>query len=773
MDDERKEDRSANESDFGEVNRTVIVSRPVRPSGCTTPLQKVATRLVGRKNEIEDLVGGVDVSHHTNVELDTSAELTAPLSNLDTRYSVLEEFAQGGHATVSVARDNNLRRVVAIKSLKKNGGQKDEVVDSFVSEAKVTAQLDHPAIIPVYGLTGDGEKGVHLSMKLVNGRTLREYLRNIVLNYRIKGIKSFDEDAQLQERLEIFLRVCDAIAYAHHRRVMHRDLKPENIMLGKYMEVYVMDWGLAKVIPPEGEKPKPEDKVSGTPRYFSPEALRGDRCDARADIFSLGLILQEIVTLQFAVKGRSEKEQMDHIINGELAPVEHLFRHRIDRALRAIIRKATAYRVADRYQSVSDLAEDLRRYIGGSPVSAYPDTVFMKISRYFFRRRREFLAVVTALLLLSAGVTVYAVYRQFRTSQEINVRSGAMNYLNDRTATAATHLDLTALQIQEQLLALARISVYLLANNTASGEDVWRSAFRPALAEIGKTEKGMIYSPYYKRLTSMDYGIFTLAPGADRDKCFAFLKSVSPALRKMKNIVLGSQSGYNFDPRDYEKLKMAYLYNGFPVRSVFIGTEDGLKLLYPWRGNYPREIDPRKRVWYQAARKKRAPVWGKPYMDFDSISGLSIPCSVPIIDFDDKFRGVVGLDLSVNKLTERILQKGNVGGYVIEKAVVNRRGEVVFSSQSKFFNRKFDPEKFHGSAPFKATLFRTPGIRSRILEKGKEFETFIVVEGGKKVIYSFATLEVFDMIFVVVADYGKLVEHIEKIRKTEAPLPQQ
>jgi hypothetical protein len=344
-----------------------------------------------------------------------------------------------------------------------------------------------------------------------------------------------------------------------------------------------------------------------------------------------------------------------------------------------------------------------------------------------------------------------------------------MNYLNDRTSTAATHLDLTALQIQEQLLALARISVYLLANNSAPREDVWKTAFRPTLTEIGKTEKGMIYSPYYKRLTSMDYGIFTLAPGADRDKCFAFLKSVSPVLRKMKNIVLGSKSGYNFDPGDYEKLKMAYIYNGFPVRSVFIGTEDGLKLLYPWRGNYPREIDPRKRVWYQAARKKRGPVWGRPYMDFDSISGLSIPCSVPIIDLNENFRGVAALDLSVNKLTERILQKGNVGGYVIEKAVVNRRGEVVFSSQSKFFNRKFDPEKFHGSAPFKATLFRTPGIRGRILEKGKEFGTFIAGEGGKKVIYSFATLEVLDMIFVVVADYGKLVEHIERTLKTEAP----
>ena len=750
---------------ISEFNRTVVITKPEIRKSVTqsTPLQRITKGFIRKKLELEDLIGVSNISRYTNDKPDTTAQLEAPLSNLDTRYSVLEEFAQGGNATVSVARDRNLRRVVAIKSLKEEAEKKPEIVEAFVAEAKVTAQLDHPSIIPIYGLTGDDRKGIHLSMKLVNGRSLRDYLRNVSLNYRVKGIRNFDESAQMRKRLEIFLRVCDAIAYAHHRNIIHRDLKPENIMLGEFMEVYVVDWGLAKVIGKDDENAD-DQKISGTPRYFPPEVLNGKPSDARSDIFTLGLILQEIVTLQFAVKGRDEKEFMDRILNGELEPVKHLFNWRIERPLQAIIRKATAYRPDDRYQNVSELAEDLRRYMGGLSISAVPENFFSKFSRWSAHYWKEFVAGVLVILLISSAITGYSIFEQLRNTHEMNRQRRAMNYLYNRTATAADHLNIIALQIQEQLLALARISAYLLSHNPGTDENGWKKEFRPSITEIGKTEKGMFYSPYYKRLTSLDYGIYTLAPDADRDKALEFLRKTYPVLRKMKNIVLGSQSGYNFDPKDYEKLKLDYLYNGFPVRSVYMGTSDGLKLLYPWRGNYPRAVDPRKRHWYQSVMHTRQPVWGKPYMDFDSISGLSIPCSVPIIDLDEKFRGAVGLDLSVNKLTERILKTGNIGKYVKEKAVINLAGETVFSSKSIFYNRKFDPGKVHGNTEFKSPLFRNPDIRRRILGKDKGYGVFIIDLGGRRDIYSYAHLEVWNMYFVVVADYDELVKHVDSQR---------
>ena len=770
MDDELKTNPSGNSTltDTEEFNRTVVVERPGRRqnSSHATPLHKIAVHFARKKLEVEDIIGGVNLSNYTNEDPDTTSDLPAPLSNLETRYAVLEEFAQGGHATVSIARDRNLRRIVAIKSLRDEAKKNGDTVEAFVAEAKVTAQLDHPAIIPIYGLTGDGKDDVHLSMKLVNGKTLRDYLRNLALNYRIKGIKTFDEAALLRRRLELFLRVCDAIAYAHHRNIMHRDLKPENIMLGEYMEVYVMDWGLARKIPAETEEDTPNmnAKVTGTPRYFSPEALLGKRCDARSDLFTLGLILQEVVTLQFAVKGKSEKDYMDRIMNGELEPVEHLFHWRIDKTLKAIIRKATAYRPTDRYQSVEELSEDLRRYMGGLSVSACPDTFLSKITRHSYRYRKEFTAGIMAILFGSAALTAYSIYSQLQTAREMSLQRRAMNYTYNKMGIVSNHLNVTALHIQEQLSALARISAYLLSYNSERGKEDWKRAFRPTMNQIGKTEAGMFYSPHYKRMISLDYGIYTLAPDADQAKCFEFMERIHPVLTKMKNIVLGSNSGYGFAQEDYEKLKTEYLYKGFPIRSVYIGSCDGVKLLYPWRGNYPRVIDPRKRSWYQDACRKNGPVWGKPYMDAESISGLSMPCSVPIYDLQGKFRGVAGLDLSLNKLTTSIINRGNTGEYVIEKAVINLNGEVVFSTKSEFFNKKFDPEKYHQHTSFKTPLFRSGEVRYRILKRNRDFGTFILTEDGKKRIYSFAHLGVLNMYFVVIADYDLLLEHLQNVQ---------
>ena len=261
-------------------------------------------------------------------------------------------------------------------------------------------------------------------------------------------------------------------------------------------------------------------------------------------------------------------------------------------------------------------------------------------------------------------------------------------------------------------------------------------------------------------------GIYTIAPDADEAECREFMRRVAPVLTKMKNIVLGSKSGYGFAPEDYGKLKTKYLYEGFPIRSVFIGSTGGVKLLYPWRGNYSRNIDPRQRSWYRDALQTEGPVWGKPYMDIDSVSGLSIPCSIQIRDLKGELRGVAGLDLSVNQLTNSILAKGNIGDYVLEKAVINSKGETIFSTRSQYFNRKFDPEKYHQDAEFKTPLYQTEEVRDQILKRGKKFGVFGVTKDGKKIVYSFAYLEILDMYYVVAADYGKLMAHVDAANRS-------
>ncbi|MBR6374281.1 MAG: serine/threonine protein kinase [Victivallales bacterium] len=364
-----------------DFNRTVAIATPnvTMASGARRPVPEQKSS--SQNGELEDFVKGVSINPYISSILDMSSNLNGELDNIKESYALLEEFADGGTASVFSARDRKLSRLVAVKSLKMTDGDNTEMVEAFVAEAKVTAQLDHPGIIPIYGLYTDDKNGIHLIMKLVNGKTLREYLRNIVLNYRTRGMGEFDEDVMLRKRLEIFLHVCDTIAYAHHRNVIHRDLKPENIMIGKYMEVYVMDWGLAKVIDEEGDNMV---KLSGTPRYFPPEVLRRQGLDLRSDIFTLGLILQEVVTLQPAVPGNDEKEYMANILQENLEPVAHLFGRSVDADLQAIILKATAYNMEERYQTVDAFAEDLRRYMGGLSIAARPGGFFSRILRSIF-----------------------------------------------------------------------------------------------------------------------------------------------------------------------------------------------------------------------------------------------------------------------------------------------------------------------------------------------------------------------------------------------------
>lgn len=354
------------------------------PGNATQPSVRDSSSHPKLKKTFDDLIGGVNINPYLSLTLDVSSRLESPLETVDANYAVLTKFAEGGTAAISIARDKNLKRLVAVKSLKKDARNFDELLDSFVTEAKVTAQLDHPGIIPIYGLSRDDENGIHLIMKLVDGKTLREYLKNAALNYRVRGIEAFDADMMLRKRLEIFLRVCDTISYAHHRHVIHRDLKPENIMIGKYMEVFVMDWGLAKVLSPD--EVNVNDRVSGTMRYFPPEVLQKKPFDLRSDIFTLGLILQEVVTLQYAVGGTGNDEIVDHILRGDLEPIVHKFDRKIDKPLQAIIRKATAYKLEDRYQTVDALAEDIRRYMAGLPISVKAENLLDRFLRFVFER---------------------------------------------------------------------------------------------------------------------------------------------------------------------------------------------------------------------------------------------------------------------------------------------------------------------------------------------------------------------------------------------------
>jgi len=314
-----------------------------------------------------------------------------------TRYRLLERVARGGMGVVYAAEDEKLRRRVALKVLDAPSEDGD-LANRLIREALVLARLEHPGIVPVHdvGTLNDGR--VFYTMKFVQGQRLDQYI---------------DTVPSVTERLRLFLRVCDAVAFAHARGVLHRDLKPANIMVGSFGEVLVMDWGLAKLLRDEArprsqasdpdatifEKPAQSGDsnvsippfssatghgtVMGTPGYMSPEQERGDveRLDARSDIFSLGALLRFLLGCDSNVAAGATGKP------------------RLSKALEAICSKAAAPTPAGRYPTVTELGQDVSRYLDGLAVAAHRESPFEKLAR-FYRRYRFFILLIAAYLLM-------------------------------------------------------------------------------------------------------------------------------------------------------------------------------------------------------------------------------------------------------------------------------------------------------------------------------------------------------------------------------------
>jgi serine/threonine-protein kinase len=276
---------------------------------------------------------------------------------------IFPELGRGVAGRIHPALDRNLLRQVALKRLSKDLARQQFYRDGFIAEAQITGQLEHPNVVPVHELVVPPDGVPYFTMKLVQGVSFDRWLKE-------RPLGSSD---RLEEGLEIFLKVCDAIAYAHHRGVIHRDIKPENVMVGAFGQTYVMDWGLARLLhtrPASGARAQMEAKGPvGSLYYMSPEQANGNpqEMDERSDVFGLGALLYQIVCGRSPYgTSRDAQALLARARAGQTVPIdEAVGQLPVAKRIRAIITRALAPKPADRYQSVVALADDVRRFLRG------------------------------------------------------------------------------------------------------------------------------------------------------------------------------------------------------------------------------------------------------------------------------------------------------------------------------------------------------------------------------------------------------------------------
>ena len=314
---------------------------------------------------------GIDPPNSLDSEPQQRAEGDTQNKHLG-RFLLEDELGCGGMGRIYQARDPELRRTVAIKVLLDPKEVKRATLARFVSEAQITSQLDHPNIIPIHeiGATEDGE--VYFVMKKVEGRTLSKILADV---------RGGDEEWTQYRLLNVFIKICDALAYAHDRGVLHRDLKPDNIMLGRFGEVLVMDWGVARLITDKTEevedhgsieiaiKNKTVDGTSvGTPGYMSPEQAKGqlDRLGPSSDVWSLGAILYEMLALRQAYEADDSFSLMMKALKPPVPPSTRSPEMKTHPEIEAVCLKALQPEPSQRYPSAVELGRAVEDYLEGS-----------------------------------------------------------------------------------------------------------------------------------------------------------------------------------------------------------------------------------------------------------------------------------------------------------------------------------------------------------------------------------------------------------------------
>ena len=354
-----------------------------------------------------------------DIALDETSEETSPLlvslKSLNERYTDWSQIASGGMKRIFRVYDQASERYVALAQLHENSPR--ELYDSFIREARLTGKLEHPNIMTVHDIAVNEQNEPYFTMELKSGGSLEE-----ILQQRQLGNEQYLQKYPREKLLEIFLKVCDAMSYAHSKQVIHLDLKPANIQVGEFGEVLVCDWGLGKLIssadsaeidsllfnPDLLNNMTLSGHIKGTPGFMAPEQIEADKDkDERTDVYALGGILYAILTDCCPLQGSTE-EKLQNALKGQIESPLQRFPHKdIPSALDAVTKKALQVPSELRYSSVNALNQEVHKHISGYSTTA-ENAGILKEFKLFWQRNRLVCRISTfSIFLVCALITAF------------------------------------------------------------------------------------------------------------------------------------------------------------------------------------------------------------------------------------------------------------------------------------------------------------------------------------------------------------------------------
>jgi serine/threonine protein kinase len=694
----------------------------------------------------------------------------APDAASHPRYVIIGEAGKGGMAVVHIARDLELIRKVALKRLAGSAAAHEEVQARFLREVQISAQLDHPNIVPVYGLEVGPDGVPAYAMKLVEGQTLEEFLKETRAFH--ERDEAPDEAHALPARIEHFLKVCDAIAYAHDKGVVHRDLKPTNVMIGRHNEIYVMDWGICRVLrlPDAGaEGIEGLDEASdagvdshtrvgtvvGTARYMAPEQAQGrnDEIGPATDQYALGLMLYEIATLQTPYDGRTVVDVLAHAARAEVRPVRHAFQSgTVPAEVAAIIGRATAADPAARYRDVRAFSADIRRFLRGDAVEARPDTVWQKAARTLARHRQRVLTGIVGLVAVMAIGAAGLLYRHEQALLTAEVREREMLELVDHVTQKGDVLQTRFLELQGEIDALASTAALALQHTVpGSARFFWADDFDvPARQPPDLVPVAGAAHPQ-----SMTFGAWIPAPGANRAELTPLvgrLLHVRPyrnELFQRARVLLGDEQNAAAQDATAD-------VRGTGIDAFVIGLAAGVTLQLPGHAGLPRVFDPREAAWYRLASGKTGGHWGVPYLEADNGDDrLLVPLSHAIRADDGRELGVTAMLLSLDHIV-RNLVGDSPGAGVRATLLLDAEHRVVAS------NGVQNPVQSAGTDDGLLEVFRDPRLIDILAQRDTGYlETTVF---GRPDVLAFDTIQPLGWVLVKVTSEDTIAARVDAAR---------